>query len=114
MNKRAYIFYLSVFVVGFVIAYVVGLKEGTDEGKALSDQVVNINSNGEKTTTTEGYWVKVHNNKIIVYKSDGSTVIAETDIDIKDYSASEQNILQDGIYLESSEKLFKFLEANTS
>ena len=51
---------------------------------------------------------------IFVYKSDKTTVIAETDINISRLSTSEKNILNDGIYLENSEELFKYLEANTS
>ena len=114
MSKRAYIFYLATFVSGFIVAYLMGVKIGMNEGKTLTEQVVNVTPQKEDSTERDGYWVQIHNDKVIVYKSDKTTVVAETDININDYSESEQNILQNGVYLETSEELFKFLEANTS
>ncbi|WP_302625462.1 hypothetical protein [uncultured Eubacterium sp.] len=114
MNKRAYIFCLIVFICGFAIAYIVGVKIGTDEGDSLKEKVVNVSPEKEKETEAEGYWVKTTNNKIIVYQSDGTTVVAETDIDISRLPETDRSVLEHGIYLESAEELFKYLEANTS
>ena len=49
-----------------------------------------------------------------LYKSDKETEIAETDINISNMSLKDRKIIINGIYVESSEELFKFLEANTS
>lgn len=113
MNKRAYIFYLTIFIIGFGIAYVCGLRVGMDETTIPNGAEANVIPNS-KLETEEGYWVKAINNVIFVYKSDKTTVIAETDINISQLSTKEKSILNDGIYLENSEKLFKYLEANTS
>ena len=78
------------------------------------DKVVNVNPQTETENLSEGYWVKAVNNKIFVYKSDGTTIVAETDIDISECSNSERSILENGVYLESAEELFKYLESNTS
>lgn len=114
MNKRAYIFYLTIFIIGFGIAYICGLKVGMEDDAIINnEQAVNVEP-GDNKSEEEGYWVKAINNVIFVYKSDKTTVIAETDINISELSASEKNVLDDGIYLENSEELFKYLEANTS
>lgn len=112
MNKRAYIFYLTIFIIGFGIAYICGLKAGMEDGVIPNGTAANVMPNNQQEE--EGYWVKAIDNVIFVYKSDKTTVIAETDINISELSASEKNVLDDGIYLENSEELFKYLEANTS
>lgn len=112
MNKRAYIFCLIVFIIGFSLAYIVGLKIGTEEGENLKEKVVNVSPDNKNET--EGYWVKSLNDKIIVYKKDGTTVVAETDISVSRLSDTDQKVLENGIYIETAEELFKFLEANTS
>lgn len=53
-------------------------------------------------------------NILYVYKSDKETEIAETDINISNMSLKDRKVIINGIYVESSEELFKFLEANTS
>ena len=53
-------------------------------------------------------------NKLNVYKKDKKTIMAETDIDISDFSLKEKNMLQNGVYYENAEELFKYLESNTS
>lgn len=113
MNKRAYIFYLVIFIIGFGIAYICGLKVGMEDEIAHNENVANVMSDNQEKEE-DGYWVKAINNIIFVYKSDKTTVIAETDINTSELSASEKNVLDDGIYLENSEELFKYLEANTS
>lgn len=114
MNKRAYIFCLIVFMMGFMIAYFCGFELGSYEYSSPQDKAVDVSPKEETQVSTEGYWVKAHNDKIFVYKSDGRTVIAETDIDISQFSSREKKILESGIYLETAEELFKYLEANTS
>lgn len=118
MNKRAYIFCLSVLICGFIVAYAAGVKMGRAGNEAddnNKDKVVNVNPQKDTDIlSTEGYWVKAVNNKIIVYKDDGTTMVAETDIDISEFSNSEKSILESGIYLESAEELFKYLESGTS
>lgn len=77
-------------------------------------ELLTLSIKKSKNSSEEGYWVKSVNNVIIVYKSDKKTIVAETDINIAKMSEKERNILMDGIYLENSEELFKYLEANTS
>ena len=113
MNKRAYIFYLTIFIIGFGIAYICGLTAGMENNTVYHGTEGNVTADSD-SPTEEGYWVKAVNNVIFVYKSDKSTVIAQTDINISQLSTKEKNILSDGIYLENSEELFKYLEANTS
>jgi hypothetical protein len=109
MNKRAYIFYLLIFILGFSIAYICGVKMGMEKEYNSEASSVPDNSSNE-----EGYWVIAVDNVIYVYKSDKKTVVAQTDININHFSSGERNVLTDGIYLENSEELFKYLEANTS
>ena len=108
MSKRAYIFCLVVFIIGFLAAYIVGVEIGTKEGDNLKEKVVNVSKE------VEGYWVKDLNDKIVVYKKDGKTVVAETDIVVSRLPEADRKVLENGIYIENAEKLFKFLEANTS
>ena len=114
MNKRAYIFCLIVLFLGFVVSYRVGVKLGEGNEQEILEQQVNGNPETSAGTPTEGYWVRAVDNIIFVYKHDGTTVIAETDIDISNLSEQEKSILEHGVYLESAEELFKYLEANTS
>ena len=113
MNKRAYIFYLTIFIIGFGIAYICGLTAGMENKTVYHGTEANVTPDSD-SPTEEGYWVKAVNNVIFVYKSDKTTIIAETDINTSQLSTKEKNILSDGIYLENSEELFKYLEANTS
>ena len=81
MSKRAYIFCLVVFIIGFLAAYIAGVEIGTKEGDNLKEKVVNVSPNNKSDSKeVEGYWVKGLNDKIVVYKKDGKTVVAETDI----------------------------------
>ena len=114
MNKRAYIFYLVILFCGFFIAYMAGVKIGSGGNENVQEQAANVDPETSSTTPTEGYWVKAVDNIIYVYKSDAETEIAETDIDISGFSDQEKSILENGVYLENAEELFKYLEANTS
>ena len=113
MNRRAYIFCLSILICGFVVAYICGMKMGSGQDN-VREQAVNVNPQQENVTSSEGYWVKANDNKIFVYKSDGETMIAETGIDISEFSNQERSILENVVYLENAEELFKYLESNTS
>lgn len=112
MNKRAYIFYLIIFVVGFSILYLCGYKMGTSDLKNVTIKSDAVKANNENKK--EGYWLIAKDNILYVYKSDKETEIAETDINISNMSLKDRKIIINGIYVESSEELFKFLEANTS
>ena len=75
MSKRAYIFCLVVFIIGFLAAYIAGVEIGTKEGDNLKEKVVNVSPNNKSDSKeVEGYWVKGLNDKIVVYKKDGKTV----------------------------------------
>ena len=115
MNKRAYIFCLIVFIMGFCIAYFAGIKEGENNIPLKREKTADVKPKEKNNNIAEeGYWVKSVNDVIIVYKSDKKTIVAETDISISKMTEKERNVLLDGIYLETSEELFKYLEANTS
>ena len=60
MNKRAYIFYLIIFVVGFSISYLCGYKMGTSDLKnvAIKSDAVKANNENKK----EGYWLIAKDN----------------------------------------------------
>ena len=118
MSKRAYIFYLIIFVVGFSISYLCGYKIrfGTNNNvnKYTENKSINTNSLTDENSEVEGYWIIAVDNKLNVYKKDKKTIMAETDIDISDFSLKEKNMLQNGVYYENAEELFKYLESNTS
>ena len=99
ISKRAYIFYLLVLIIGFAIAYVSGIRFGTNNNvnKYTENKSINTNSLTDENSEVEGYWI-----------------MAETDIDISDFSLKEKNMLQNGVYYENAEELFKYLESNTS
>ena len=111
MSKRAYIFYLLVLIIGFGIAYVSGIRFGTNNNV---NKYINTNSLTDENSEVEGYWIIAVDNKLNVYKKDKKTIMAETDIDISDFSLKEKNMLQNGVYYENAEELFKYLESNTS
>lgn len=116
MSKRAYIFYLLILVTGFVVAYISGMKLGNNK-EIVSYNTENNYLNTNSDTDTEkidGYWIIAVNNKINVYKNDKKTIMAETDIDIREFSETEKNMLSNGIYYEKAEELFKYLESKTS
>ena len=116
MSKRAYIFYLLVLIIGFGIAYVSVIRFGTNNNvnKYTENKSINTNSLTNENSEVEGYWIIAVDNKLNVYKKDKKTIMAETDIDISDFSLKEKNMLQNGVYYENAEELFKYLESNTS
>ena len=116
MSKRAYILYLLVLIIGFGIAYVSGIRFGTNNNvnKYTENKSINTNSLTDENSEVEGYWIIAVDNKLNVYKKDKKTIMAETDIDISDFSLKQKNMLQNGVYYENAEELFKYLESNTS
>ena len=68
MNKRAYIFYLTIFIIGFGIAYICGLTAGMENKTVYHGTEANVTPDSD-SPTEEGYWVKAVNNVIFVYKS---------------------------------------------
>ncbi len=116
MSKRAYIFYLLILVIGFILAYISGMKLGNSQenfSQNSESNYINTDSN-IKHEKINGYWIIAVNNKLNVYKEDKKTIMAETDIDIKGFSEKEKNMLLNGIYYEKVEELFKYLESKTS
>ena len=91
MSKRAYIFYLLVLIIGFGIAYVSGIRFGTNNNvnKYTENKSINTNSLTDENSEVEGYWIIAVDNKLNVYKKDKKTIMAETDIDISDFSLKE-------------------------
>ena len=85
---------------------------GTSDLKNVTIKSDAVKANNENKK--EGYWLIAKDNILYVYKSDKETEIAETDINISNMSLKDRKIIINGIYVESSEELFKFLEANTS
>ena len=53
----------------------------------------------------------IYSKRCLLYTS---TVVAETDIVVSRLPEADRKVLENGIYIENAEKLFKFLEANTS
>ena len=60
MNKRAYIFYLIIFVVGFSISYLCGYKMGTSDLKNVTIKSDAVKANNENKK--EGYWLIAKDN----------------------------------------------------
>lgn len=113
MNKRAYIFYLLVLIIGFGLAYLCGVRLGKDICEDANNQI------NKETATVDnviynGYWIKSVEGYVNVYEQDGKTEIAQTDIMVTQLSEREQNLLETGIYFSKAEDLFRFLEANSS
>ena len=110
MNRRAYIFYLIVFICGFVITFFCGYKYAITNPPKTVENNVSPNAFEE----SNGYWILTENNHVMVYNYDKSVLIADTEIDVSKLSDLEQAILLDGIYIENPSELFKYLEAYTS
>lgn len=113
MNKRAYIFYLGILLAGIVVAFFVGRKI------AMSDPPItetNVKTTRQVTNDKpeDGFWLKLENDVIVVYKQNKTDLIAQTDIHGDDCSDRDRLMLEDGIYLENVESLFKYLQAHTS
>ncbi len=113
MNKRAYIFYFTVILMGVIVSFFAGKKYGTEDLKTTQ---TNVTASAEHQTkkVIEGYWLKRKNDKIVIYDQNQTNVIAETDIREKDCTEKDSKLLEQGIYLENMECLFKFLQAHTS
>ena len=111
MSKRAYIFYLLVLIIGFGIAYVSGIRFGTNNNvnKYTENKSINTNSLTNENSEVEGYWIIAVDNKLNVYKKDKKTIMAETDIDISDFSLKEKNMLQNGVITKTQRSCLSIL-----
>ena len=79
MSKRAYIFYLLVLIIGFGIAYVSGIRFGTNNNvnKYTENKSINTNSLTDENSEVEGYWIIAVDNKLNVYKKDKKTIMVK-------------------------------------
>lgn len=113
MNKRAYIFYLSVIIMGMAVSFWAGKDFAMNDMKATE---TNVSANKEPDTTKEvqGFWLKLEDGKIVIYDKKKEDVIAVTDIRKNDCTVRDIHLLENGIYMENMESLFKFLQAHTS
>lgn len=115
MNRRAYIFCLSVLLLGFTLSFVCGTKMGSKKSKTISNKVETQASTTDSSMNKKtGYWVKLKGNTVFVYKYDGYTLVSETGIDVEHLTTRERRILENGVYLETKQELFNFLESSTS
>lgn len=124
MNKKSYIFCFVVFMVIFMAAYVAGnfiVMDKEKESVKLNEANVNVidETKTETTSVTNtnisigGYWIKADENYIVIYNRDG-TLVSNTEICIDNFTDSEKKILTEGIYVETAEDLFRYLESYTS
>ena len=95
MSKRAYIFYLLVLIIGFGIAYVSGIRFGTNNNvnKHTENKSINTNSLTDENSEVEGYWIIAVDNKLNVYKKDKKTIMAETDIETEFITKTQRSCL---------------------
>lgn len=122
MKNKSYIFCFLLFVAVFSIAYLVGgfiVRDNEPESIISNEANIGVVSEEETTrkTGTEnkkiGYWIKADEDYIVIYNSDG-IMISNTEISIEHFEDSEKQILREGIYVESAENLFRYLESYTS
>jgi len=112
MSKKSYIFCFAIFAVLFITAYLIGVVVARD-----SESQVNITTDTdifeESSEVYEGYWIKAVNGYIVIYNHE-MELISNTEISVDLFSLSERNILESGIYVETAEELFSYLESYTS
>lgn len=121
MNKRAYIFCLCIFFVAFIIAYLAGAgatyvkdEEVTTKEEAYVNGNTSTTASEESDNEIDGYWIKSVDGKIVVYRKDGKTVFAKTEIRVENLTEREISVLENGLYIETPDELFNYLESNTS
>ena len=113
MNKRAYIFYFSVILMGVLLSFFAGRKYAFEDAKSNAPRISEVNEPFSRKEV-EGYWLKLEQNHVVIYEKDQKELIAETDIRKSDCSSKDIRMLENGIYLENIESLCKFLQAHTS
>lgn len=123
MRSKSYIFCFIVLIAVFLLSYTAGLYYGKDSApKKEQVNTANIKTETESKkdnivdsteSKLEGYWIKAMNNHIVIYSGDGA-VLSNTEIAIDNFTESEKSILKEGIYVETAQKLFRYLESYTS
>ena len=113
MNKRAYIFYLGILLMGIVVAFFVGRKIAMSD-PPITETNVKTTKQISSDEQEEGFWLKLEDDRIVVYKQNKKDIVAQTDIKGENCSDRDRLMLEDGIYMENVEKLFKYLQAHTS
>lgn len=121
MSKKSYIFCFVVFIIFFIMVYFTGKTiVKTDEDNKNNINEVNVavednekvsDKNGQKQVA--GYWIKTDNNYIVIYNNKGE-IITNTEISDVNFSDTDKQILKEGIYVETAEDLFRYLESYTS
>lgn len=79
---------------------------------AFSPELVEVSKTVEQIT--EGYYVHVVNDMIVVYYADMETVFEATGISILSLPEEDQIRLRQGIFVDTKEEVFSILEAYTS
>ncbi len=79
---------------------------------SFSPELIEVSKTVEQIT--EGYFVHVLNDTIVVYYADKSTVFEATGISILDLPEEDQIRLRQGIFVDTQEEVFSILEAYTS
>lgn len=121
MSKKSYIFCFVAFIIFFIAVYFAGKSiVKTDNNKEKSINEVNVAVENNETATKEsnhrevaGYWMKTDNHYIVIYNNKGE-IITNTEISVVNFSDTDKQILEDGIYVETAEDLFRYLESYTS
>ncbi|MBE5957869.1 MAG: hypothetical protein E7254_03275 [Lachnospiraceae bacterium] len=112
MKRKTYIFCFVALIILFVSAYFAGTKivkrnqikyKGTD-GEAVTNVGV---------TVISGYWLRLKDDYVVIYNSKDE-YIANTAISTDSLSEEEKLILENGIYVETANELFRYLESYTS
>lgn len=120
MKNKSYIFCFVTFIAIFILAFFVGDRLGREDKKIKTDKTnANVVKETENTetdrvaTTSSGYFIKAEKGYIIIYNHEGE-LISNTEISIAHFTEQEKRILENGIYVESAENLFRYLESYTS
>ena len=111
MKRKTYIFCFGALIILFVSAYFVGAfigKRHTAQYNKVDNEVVTSISK-----MTSGYWIRLKEGYIVIYNYKDEFV-ANTAISSEFLTEEERNILEDGIYVESANDLFRYLESYTS
>lgn len=122
MKKKSYIFCFLLFTALFSGAYVLGelfVREPEQESPISNEANIGVVNEVETTTKSNtesvksGYWIKADGDYIVIYNSEG-TMLTNTEISITNLEDSEKQILKEGIYVETADSLFRYLESYTS
>ena len=99
--------------MGIVFSFFAGRKYALKDAEPIQKQAAEVHEPYSQMET-EGYWLKLEKDHIVIYEKNQEQLIAETDIRKSDCSLKDIHLLENGIYLENIESLCKFLQAHTS